>query len=135
MPLCIGCKFSFPVDSANYHLDDEQLKPGKYALQAGFVGKGVSEDGANLATAVKGLCFLQETPISVGMMTVPVAANKVLERTTRNSKLPTRKRTDLPLKQNLMLTPTDSLHDFRVGSILRQHKRRCNPAFSEGFST
>lgn len=64
MPLCIGCKSSFPVDSANYHLDDEQLKPGKYALQAGFVGKGVSEDGANLD--MKGIALM---PYRLGKVT------------------------------------------------------------------
>lgn len=69
-PQALSCLFAsdvsflFPSIPQNYHLDDEQLKPGKYALQAGFVGKGVSEDGANLG--MKGIALM---PYRLGKVT------------------------------------------------------------------
>lgn len=49
LPLCAGCNFSFPVDFSNYRpLDAPVINPGRYSIEARFVGKAVSREEANL---------------------------------------------------------------------------------------
>jgi hypothetical protein len=61
LPVPVGAVFSIPVDLDNYWAAateefDYKLKPGNYSLRAQFIGKGVSQQEANLD--VKGIALM-----------------------------------------------------------------------------